>query len=42
MRGFLLRAFYPKLITLSYLRILDDTAKGPALSRPGLSYATEV
>jgi hypothetical protein len=42
MRGLLLSAFYPKLITLSYLRILDVTAKGPALSRPGHSYATEV
>jgi hypothetical protein len=37
MRGFLLSAFFPKPITLSSFRILDVTAKGPALSRPGLS-----
>jgi hypothetical protein len=42
MRGSLLSAFDLKPIALSSLRILDVTAKGPALSRPGHSYATEV
>jgi hypothetical protein len=37
MRGFLMGAFDLKPVVRWPLRILDLTAKGPALSQPGLS-----